>query len=185
MNMTSCKRHGRRKRRSRKRRRAPLPRNVVASPAPRAPPWLHPLHWELHCAETHWSAQLPCCTLANRWFLHNAVHNCTGAQCSAHPLAKLPVCSWLQFTSGRASYDLVVHNTRRCSFMINSKTNSWKPRAAQPRDQYLTKLLFFHLGKPLNTNSAVFLTLLKGFGQTHVQKFCCKYSIILKGSLAT
>ena len=40
------------------------------------------------------------------------------------------------------------------------------------------------LGKPTCTNCAVFFKR-GGGGQTHVQKFCCKYSVILKGFLPT
>ena len=42
------------------------------------------------------------------------------------------------------------------------------------------------LGKPTNTNSAVFFNIVqRGGDQPHVKKNCCKCSIILKGFLAT
>ena len=41
-------------------------------------------------------------------------------------------------------------------------------------------------GKPYDMNCAVFFNIIQsGGGQTHVQKLCCKYSIILAGFLAT
>ena len=51
----------------------------------------------------------------------------------------------------------------------------------------LTSTLLRQLGKPSSANSAAFFNIVqKGVGgQTHVQNFCYKYSIILKGFLAT